>query len=216
MNNVTVNRVSYNGGAGGVAAVPTPQERTALLRSAYGADADAAAAHSRSVKKSAAGREGQRRSSCHRRHTAAGRVQRAGSGRREGRAAAVPVAANPAVGAHGNTNTGNRRPGAGIRWPATRRPADTGIRLARPLRQPQAVRRPAATATRRPHPPASRRCRLQPPNAGSSGAAVRPTRRRGRGREQRGQQTLSVAVTPAGAMVACMPRTGCGSWRGES
>jgi hypothetical protein len=29
VNNVTINKVSYNGGAGGVAAAPTPQERTA-------------------------------------------------------------------------------------------------------------------------------------------------------------------------------------------
>jgi hypothetical protein len=29
VNNVTVNKVSYNGGAGGVAAAPTPQERAA-------------------------------------------------------------------------------------------------------------------------------------------------------------------------------------------
>jgi hypothetical protein len=29
VNNVTVNKVSYNGGAGGVAAMPTPQERAA-------------------------------------------------------------------------------------------------------------------------------------------------------------------------------------------
>ncbi|MGH8134328.1 MAG: hypothetical protein ACRETP_14075 [Steroidobacteraceae bacterium] len=29
INNVTVNRVSYNGGAGGIAAAPTPQERMA-------------------------------------------------------------------------------------------------------------------------------------------------------------------------------------------
>ena len=46
---------------------------------ACSADADAAAAHSGSGPKSGAGREGQRRSSCHRRHTAAGCVQCAGS-----------------------------------------------------------------------------------------------------------------------------------------
>jgi hypothetical protein len=113
VNNTTVNRVSYNGGAGGVAATPTPQQRVAMqephvpptpvqhqhVQEAVRNPELAARANGGHPPIAATPRPAV--------FNAPGVVGAKGAPPR------VPTAVTPAYGAHGNTNTGTAVPGAG-------------------------------------------------------------------------------------------------------
>ena len=112
VNNTTINRVSYNGGAGGVAATPTPQERAAMqethipptvmqrqhVQQAISNPQLAASANGGHPPIAATPRPGA--------FNGPGVVGAKGAPPR------IPAATYPAPGAHGNTNPGAVVPGA--------------------------------------------------------------------------------------------------------
>jgi hypothetical protein len=107
VNNVTVNRVSYNGGAGGVAATPSPQERSYAQEQHVAATpaqqqhVQQAAANPALLAKNNAG------------HPAIAATPRPGAFNAPGVVGAHGASAPPPAMAHGNTS-----PGAGANKPS--------------------------------------------------------------------------------------------------